>query len=273
MAVANPPIQLPEGFFPSFDNFDEERHYRKTRLAGAFRIFGKFGFSEGVAGHITVRDPEHTDCFWVNPFGLSFRQIKVSDLILVNEEGEIVEGKYKMLNKAAFAIHSQIHKARPDVIAAAHSHSLYGKTFSTFGRLLDPITQDACAFYQDHGLFDDYTGVVNEAEEGERIAKALSDKKAAILKNHGLLTVGHSVEECIWWFISMERCCQSQIIAESTGSKPISIDHETALKTRNYEVGFPIAGYFSFQPLWQDICRNEPDFMDVPAPQKKSVDV
>lgn len=260
--VANPPIPFLDEIIPSFDSVEAERQYRKMRLAGAYRIFGKFGFSEGVAGHITVRDPERPDCFWVNPFGLSFRQIKMSDLILVNEEGEIIEGKHKLLNKAAFAIHSQIHAARPDVIAAAHAHSLYGKTWSTFGRLLDPITQDACAFYEDHGLFDDYTGVVGDLSEGERIGKALADKKAVILQNHGLLTVGHSIAECAWWFISMERCCQSQIIAESTNRPYIKINHEVALNTRNYEVGFPIAGFFSFQPLWQDICKEQPDFID-----------
>ena len=138
-----------------------------------------------------------------------------------------------MLNKAAFAIHSRIHVARPDVVAAAHAHSVYGKTFSAFGKKLDAITQDSCAFYDDHGLFDDYTGVVNETSEGDRIAAALGDKKAAILKNHGLLTVGGSVEEAAWWFISMERCCQSQIMAEWTGNKIHKINHDTALTTRN----------------------------------------
>ncbi|MGB0930723.1 MAG: class II aldolase/adducin family protein [Chitinophagales bacterium] len=265
--VKNPPIKLPAGIIPQFDSLEAERYYRKSRLAGAFRIFGKCGFSEGVAGHITVRDPEKTDCFWVNPFGLSFNQIKISDLILVNEEGEIIAGKHKFLNKAAFAIHSEVHKARPDVIAAAHAHSIYGRTWSTFGRLLDPITQDACAFYGDHGLYSEYTGVVNDSSEGEKIGQALGDKKAVILQNHGLLTVGHSVEEAVWWFLSMERCCQSQILAESTGNKIIPIDDKTAAKTRDFELGFPLAGLFSFQPLWQDICRQQPDFMDVPAPK------
>ena len=260
MAVANPPIY--ENMMPTRATVEEERLHRKQQLAGAFRVFGKFGFSEGVAGHITARDPEKTDHFWVNPFGVSFNKIKVSDLILVNEEGEIVEGKHPLLNKAAFAIHSRIHVARPDVVAAAHAHSIYGKTFSTFGKKLDPITQDACAFYEDHGLFDDYTGVVNELSEGDRIAEALGDKKAAILKNHGLLTVGGSVEEVAWWFISMERCCQSQILAESTGNKVHSIDHETALMTRNEEVGFPVAGWFSYQPIWQDIIAANPDLLD-----------
>jgi len=267
MAIANPPGIEKLVNYPKFDSIEAKRHYLKKILAGAYRICGKFGFSEGVAGHITCRDPEHTDCFWVNPFGVSFKRMKMSDLILVNEEGEIVAGKHKNLNKAAFAIHAAIHKARPDVIAACHTHSVYGKTWSAMGKLLDPLTQDSCIFYQDHGLYDDYTGVVGELSEGDRIGVALGDKKAVILQNHGLLTVGHSIEECIFWFVTMERTCQSQILAESTGSKPISIDHETALKTRNYEVGFPLAGYFSFQPMWQDIVYEQPDFMDIEIPE------
>ena len=111
-----------------------------------------------------------------------------------------------------------MHAARPDVIAAAHSHSMYGKAWSSLGRLLDPITQDACAFYEDHALFDDYTGVVLDLEEGKRIAHALGDNKAVILRNHGLLTVGHSVDEAVWWFITMERSCQAQLLAEAAGT-------------------------------------------------------
>ncbi len=267
MAVSNPPGIEKMVSYPSFDSVEQKRHYLKTVLAGAYRIFGKFGFSEGVAGHITCRDPQHTDCFWVNPFGVSFRRMKMSDLILVNEEGEIVAGKHKFLNKAAFAIHSAIHKARPDVIAAAHSHSLYGKTWSARGRFLDPLTQDSCIFYGDHGLFNDYTGVVGDQSEGERIGEALGDKKAVILQNHGLLTVGHSIEECIFWFVTMERTCQSQLIAEATGNPLVQISPEVALKTRDQELGFPLAGYFSFQPMWQDILHEQPDFMDIEAPE------
>jgi len=260
MKIKNPPQYEP--LLPKRESIEEERHHRKVMLAGAFRVFGKFGFSEGVAGHITARDPGEPDKFWVNPFGLSFNKIKVSDLILVDEDGKIVEGKHKMLNQAAFAIHSRVHHARPDVIAAAHAHSLYGKTWSTLGRKLDPITQDACAFYDDHSIFDDYTGVVMDTSEGDRIADALQDNKAVILKNHGLLTVGGSVEEAAWWFISMERCCQSQIMAEQTGIKPQPIRAEVAQSTRDVEVGFPIAGWFSFQPIWQDIFAQFPDLAE-----------
>src|SRR5438552_15435595 len=125
---------------------------------------------------------------------MHFGQIKASDLSLVNAQGEVVQGD-RAVNQAAFAIHSQVHAARPDVIAAAHAHSIYGKSWSSLGRLLDPITQDACAFYDDHASFDDYTGVVVQTEEGARIGRALGPHKAVMLRNHGLLTVGQSVEE------------------------------------------------------------------------------
>ncbi len=243
----------------SFTSVEDERLHRKQRLAAAFRLFSRFGFDEGVAGHITARDPERLDHFWVNPFGMHFGHIRVSDLILVNDNGDVVEGD-RAVNTAAFAIHSQVHAARPDVIAAAHAHSVYGKTWSTLGRLLDPITQDVCAFYQDHGLFDDYTGVVLDVEEGKRIAHALGDNKAVILRNHGLLTVGHSVDEAAWWFITMERSCQAQLMAEAAGS-PVKIGADNARLTAS-QVGSHIAGWFSFQPLYDRIVREQPDLLD-----------
>jgi ribulose-5-phosphate 4-epimerase/fuculose-1-phosphate aldolase len=238
---------------------EEERLFRKQRLAGAFRLFGKFGFDEGVAGHITARDPELLDHFWVNPFGRSFKQMRVSDLILVSHTGEVVEGNAPV-NQAAFAIHSQVHAARPDVVAAAHSHSIYGKSWSALGKLLDPITQDACAFYGDHALFDDFTGVVLDVEEGKRIGVALGEHKAVILRNHGLLTVGHSVEEAAWWFITMERTCQAQLLAEAAGT-PVLIDADCASATAR-QVGSHAAGWFSFQPLWDVITAEQPDLFD-----------
>ena len=244
---------------PTFSSPQEERLHRKQRLAAAFRLFSKFGFNEGVAGHITARDPEKTHCFWVNPFGMHFSQIRASDLVLVNEHGEVIEGN-RTINEAAFAIHSRVHAARPDVIGAAHAHSLYGKTWSTLGRVLDPITQDACAFYQDCGLFADYSGVVYDTSEGDRIAQSLGAGKAVVLQNHGLLTVGATVDEAAWWFITMDRSCQAQLLAEAVG-QPIKIAHESALIARQ-QVGGPRVGWFQFQPLWDMITREQPDLLD-----------
>src|ERR1700737_3640005 len=244
---------------PKLATVEEERRHRKQRLAGAYRLFSRFGFDEGVAGHITARDPEKPDHFWVNPFGVHFGQIRASDLILVNHHGEVVEGKYPV-NAAAFAIHSLVHASRPDIVAAAHAHSLYGKTWSSLDRLLDPLTQDACAFYGDHALFADFTGVVLDTEEGKRISHALGDNKAVILRSHGLLTCGQSVEEAVWWFVTMERSCQAQLLADAAGT-PVLISPEMAELTHS-QVGANVAGYFSFGPLYQRMIAEQPDLLD-----------
>ncbi len=245
---------------PQYPSVEAERLDRKRRLTATFRLFGKFGFDEGVAGHVTVRDPEHPDHFWVNPFGVSFKQMKVSDLILVNHEGQIVEGKHQLLNQAAFAIHSRIHKAHPHVTAAAHTHSVYGRAWSALGRPIDPLTQDSCAFFEDHAVFSDFSGVVLELSEGDKIAEALGTCKAAILQNHGLLTVGNTVDEAAWWYITLERTCQAQLLAEAAGT-PKPIPDEVARRTRG-EVGSPLAGWFSFKPLYSVIAQEQPDLFD-----------
>jgi ribulose-5-phosphate 4-epimerase/fuculose-1-phosphate aldolase len=257
------PLTPKETVFPlpeSFANVADERAHRKAKLAGALRIFGKFGFAEGVAGHITVRDPEFPDHFWVNPFGMSFRHISVSDLILVNHHGEVVYGSHPV-NRAAYVLHAAIHKARPDVVAAAHSHSPYGKAFSSLGIPLAPITQDACIFYNDHTLIAEQGGaVVFETAAGEEFAALFPSGKAAIHQNHGLFTVGETVDAAAFWFISMERSCQAQLLAMAAGT-PHEIRHEYAEYTRE-NTAYPLAGWFSFQPMWQEICRTDPDLFD-----------
>jgi ribulose-5-phosphate 4-epimerase/fuculose-1-phosphate aldolase len=246
--------------FPTFDDVEAERRHRKQRLAAALRLFGQFGFDEGAAGHITARDPELLDHFWVNPLGMNFKQIRVRDLILVDDRGQVVDGTWPV-NMAAFAIHSQVHGARPDVVAAAHAHSVHGRAWSTLRRPLDPLTQDACAFYGDHAVFGDYTGAVLEIEEGKRIAHALGGNKAVILSNHGLLTVGQtSVDEAAWWFVTMERTCQVQLLAEAAGT-PVLIDPEQAQKTAE-QVGRPTVGWRQFQPLYDWIVSVQPDLLE-----------
>ena len=240
-------------------NATDERLHRRQRLAAAFRLLARHGLDEGVAGHLTVRDPEQPDCFWVNPFGMAFSRIRVSNLLLVEEDGKVVEGD-RGVNASAFAIHASIHRARPDVDAAVHSHSTYGKAFSALGRLLAPITQDHCDFYEDHGLYDDYRGRVLDRSEGDDIARSLGAGKALILRNHGLLTVGQSIEEAVWWFIRMERCCQVQLLAEAAG-EPVLIDDDAARQARS-EQGTPIAGWFTAQPLFDAILADEPDLLD-----------
>ncbi|WP_087686583.1 class II aldolase/adducin family protein [Pandoraea sp. PE-S2R-1] len=242
-----------------------ERRHRQTRLAAAFRIFARHGFDLGLAGHITARDPELTDHFWVNPLGVHFSRIKVSDLLLVNSKGETVIGD-RPLNKAAFAIHAAIHEAHPHLVAAAHTHSTYGKAWSTLGRALDPLTQDSCGFFEDHALFDDFTGMVVDDSEGQRIAHALNKPdgsgtvKGVILKNHGILTAGPTVEATAWWYIALENAAHTQLLAEAAGT-PQPIDEATARHTHS-QVGGPEGALYSFESLFEGLVEAEPDLLD-----------
>lgn len=156
-------------------------------------------------------------------------------------------------------IHSAIHAARPDVLAAAHSHSIYGRAFCSLGRTLDSITQDSCAFHNDHVLYESFNGVVLAEEEGKNIAQTLGDKKAALLINHGLLTVGKSIEEAVFWFVSLDKCCQAQLLADAAakgrGGETVKIGEEEAVVTYK-TVGTPRAGWFSAKPLF-DVIHKE----------------
>jgi ribulose-5-phosphate 4-epimerase/fuculose-1-phosphate aldolase len=199
-----------------------------------------------------LQDPVDPHHFWVNPFGVAFSLIKSSDLILVNAEGKVIDGgEVRLLNTAAYMIHHAVHTARPDVMCAAHSHSIYGRTFCALGRKLDTITQDSCSFHNDHVLYDSFNGVVLAEEEGKNIAKALGDKKAALLQNHGLLTVGKSIEEAVFWFVSLEKCCHAQLLADAAaggrGGETVKISEEEAVYTHK-TVGSPIAGMFLLNP-------------------------
>jgi len=250
--------------YPTFERLEDERLYRKQHLAAAYRIFAERGFDEGVAGHISVRDPILTDHFWLNPLSTHFSQIRVSDLILVNEAGDIVEGN-EPINSAAFAIHSAIHQARPDVHAACHAHSTYGKAFSAFGRELDMVTQDSLRFYKSHGVYKQFGGVVLASEEGKRIAEALGNGKAAILQNHGILTCGQTVDEAAFWFLSLDKTCHAQLLVDAAAAgsghaKKTIPDGEAAEAYK--QVGTPEKGWLAFQGYYDEIlAKTGGDFL------------
>lgn len=248
---------------PTFATLQEEREYRKAHLAAAFRVFADRGYDEGVAGHISVRDPVRTDHFWLNPLSTHFSQIKVSDLILVDDQGFVVEGR-EPINTAAFTIHSAIHKARPGVHAACHAHSVHGKAFSVFGRELEMITQDSLRFYKSHAVYRHFGGVVVDAHEGARIARALGAAKAVILQNHGLLTVGQTVDEAAFWFMSMDRTCHAQLLADAAaaaGYEKKFID-EAECEHSAQSLGGPEKGWLAFQPYFDEmLARTKGDFL------------
>lgn len=150
-------------------------------------------------------------------------------------------------------IHHAIHSARSEVNCVAHSHSLYGRTFCTLGRTLDITTQDACTFYNDLALYKNFNGVVLDEGEGLAIAKALGNRKAALLQNHGLLTCAKTIEACVFWFMSLERCCHTQLMADAAaagrGGSPILIPEAEVAATRDI-IGHEDAGRFSAKPAF-----------------------
>lgn len=239
--------------------FEEERVHRKQRLAATLRLFSRYGFDQGLAGHVTARDPEFPDRYWINPLAVHFSQIRVSDLQLVDHDGNILIGE-RPINTAGFTIHSALHRARPDIIAAAHTHSTYGKAFSALGTELLPITQDACSFYEDHAIFNPFSGVVLDDKEGDRLARTLGGKKALILQNHGLLTAGPTVEAVAWWFLAMDNAAHTQLLAQAAG--PLKLIAPDIARLTAGQVGSAEGAYYSFQPLWDWIVALEPDLFD-----------
>ena len=221
---------------PVFSSVPEARQHLKERLVAACRAFALQGFDYGFAGHLTVRDPENPNLYWTNPMAVHFAQVKVSNLILADHEGRVVEGRHA-INRAGFVLHAAVHEAHPDIVAMCHAHTTYGTAFAALGKPLLPITQDAAAFYNDAGI-------------------------AAIHQNHGLLTASrHSIEAAAFWFIALERCCQQQLMVQATGIEPRLVTPESADYSREH-VGSDYIGWLHFQPIWEQLVATQPDMFD-----------
>lgn len=253
---------------PEFVDFSSQRRWQLEHMAAAFRHWSSEGYVEGMSGHISVRDPEFPDAFWTNPLSIHFGLLKASDMVLVDLEGIVIGGnRATPPNTAGFLIHASVHKARSDVHAICHSHAVHGKAWSVFGRRLEMLTQDACKFFGDaHAVYNSYGGVVLGSEEGDRIAAALGPKgKGCILRNHGLLTVGHTVDEAAFLFTSMERSARVQLLAEAAAAsgieKALITDEEAQF---NFDVeSDPEVCYYEFQPYyhWEE-AQSKGDFKD-----------
>jgi len=247
---------------PKFKSAAEERRHLKERLVGACRAFALQGFDYGFAGHLTVRDPEHPNLYWTNPMAVHFSQVKVSNLILVDHDGKVVEGRHA-INRAGFVLHAAVHEAHPDIVAMCHAHTVYGTAFAALGKKLEPITQDAAVFFEDHVVIDDEAGqVAVEVKAGHKVANAFKGVKAAIHQNHGLLTASrHSIEAAAFWFIGLERCCQQQLLVDATGIAPRLVTPERARYSREH-VGSEYIGWLHFQPIWEQLVNTQPDMFD-----------
>lgn len=182
-------------------------------------------------------------------------------MVHVDENGCRIGGADKLVNTAGFIIHAAIHKRRPDIHAACHLHSPYGRAWSTFGKPIDMLNQDSCMFYDDLAVYANFGGVVFAKEEGDKLADALGPtKKNIILQNHGLLTAGGTIGEAAAFFIALERACQAQFLVESAVAfgggtlKKTLVSYEEARYTKN-GTGTPEVMYMQFEPEYQYVLK------------------
>lgn len=244
---------------PVFDSVEQERAHSLERLAGVCRIFGRAGFSEGLLGHVTVRDPEFPDRFWANPLGISFNRIRVRDLVQVDHDGTLIHGEVPV-NPVGVRLHAAVHQARPDVNAVCHAHSTYGSAWSTFGRPVAPITQDTCIFHDRQAIIRE-PRVAMDAAGAAEFADAFGDKPVAIQVGHGIFSTGQTVDEAAWRFISFDKACHVQLLADVASGTPEEWPAPVAAGLAS-ALGSPEFSWLSFQTLWDELLAEPSDFLD-----------
>jgi ribulose-5-phosphate 4-epimerase/fuculose-1-phosphate aldolase len=195
---------------------EEERAHRKRMCALGYRIFAAMRWGQLGDGHVSARDPERTDHFWVLDWGVPFHEATVDRLVLVGPDGsvEAADGSATgAVNVAGYHIHAPLLAARPDVVSAAHTHTQFGTPWSANVEPFRALSQESCSFVLDQAVFDDEEVEVLSIDGGKRIAAALGEAKLCVLRNHGLLTVGSSVESAVGWFVMAERVAEVHVKA------------------------------------------------------------
>ncbi|MCB8913411.1 class II aldolase/adducin family protein [Rhodococcus rhodochrous] len=185
-----------------------ERAHRKLALAVVLRLFAEKGYEFGFNGHITVRDPGPDETFWANPLDVPWAHTKVSDLVRLDREGNIVEG-YRDTSIAGFRSQFKYHSARKDAVAVVHAHSPYGFAWSALGRTLPVYNHDGALL----------SGLVTVRDSFDvPAADTLGDtSRVVVQKSHGFVTVGSSLEEAAFYFIAAERAAHTAVTVESIG--------------------------------------------------------
>ena len=199
----------------------------RVDLAAALRLAVRFGMHEGICNHFSLMLPG-TDCFLLNPYGRHWSEIRASDLLVVDAQGRVIEGEGEA-EATAFYIHSRIHFTNPRATCVLHTHMPYATALTMIENGgLEWANQTALNFYDDVAYDRQYNGLVLDDREGDRIAAALGDKRVLFLANHGVIVIGRSVGEAFDDLYYLERACQAQVIAMSTGRPLLRIPDEIA---------------------------------------------
>lgn len=232
-------------------------------LAACYRLADHFGFSDIVWNHITAKIPG-TEKFLINRFGLRYDEITASSLVTLDLDGAVVDAgtaaSEEDVNVTGFVIHSAVHAARPKTHCIMHTHSRAGLAVSVLRDGLIPMIQDAMPFYK-QVAYHDYEGLSVDPSERERLATNLGDKKAMIMRNHGLLTCGETVGEAFMLMYYLERACDVQMTVLASGASyqlpPAEVCEQAA-----DQYGFFPPGKFEWPALVRMAEKNWPDFQD-----------
>ena len=239
----------------------------RVQLAAAYRIFDMLGWTEMIYNHITVRLPDSVTHgekqFLINPFGLHYSEVTASNLLKIDVQGNKLDAANPWpVNPAGFTIHSAIHRARSDVNCVLHTHTRAGIAISALREGLLPISQIALQFYN-RLAYHDYEGIALDLAERARLVKDLGDKPVIILRNHGLLTAGASVAEAFSLMFYLERACEIQIAALSTGRELIVPTPKVCEKAaQQYEEDDEPAGTREWRALLRQLDRTDPSYRE-----------
>ena len=188
----------------------------RVELAAAYRVFDMLGWTEMIFNHITVRVPGPEVRFLINPFGLHYREVTASNLVLIDIDGTPVRESKWPVNLAGFVIHSALHRALPNAHCVMHTHTTTGVAVAS---LRDGLSSHNFygAMLHERIAYHEFEGVTVELGEQERLVKSIGDKRAVILRNHGLLSLGASVSEAFLVLWTLQRACDVQIAASAAG--------------------------------------------------------
>jgi ribulose-5-phosphate 4-epimerase/fuculose-1-phosphate aldolase len=196
----------------------EAERKARVELAACYRVFDMLGWTEMIFNHITLRVPGPEPRFLINPFGLHYREVKASNLVLIDLEGNVLRETGWPVNRAGFVIHSAIHGALPDAHCVMHTHTTNGVAISC---LKDGLSSDNFYGAMLHGrvAYHELEGVTVDTGERSRIVRDLGDKHVMILRNHGLLSWGRNVAEAYLRLWTLQRACDVQIAAAQAGGE------------------------------------------------------
>ena len=203
-------------------------------LAALYRLAFMHGWDDLFFTHISMRVPGEPNHFLINPFGLLFEDVTASNMVKVDEEGNVLPPSQYGINPAGFTIHSAIHAARPDVHVVMHLHTDQGVAVSAQKRGLLPISQLAMNVMKDV-VYHDYEGIALDAEEKQRLVSDLGEHNLVMLRNHGTLTCGDHPFSAYTRMYILERACRVQTLAQGEGAELIEWDE--TMQTRVYQQG------------------------------------